>query len=142
MATVHGEAARHRQAPESHDGTRLLGIVLGCCGIAMLPWLLVLANSLPAAESATWIGLDILEATGLAATGLLMLRRDPRGCLTATATAVLLVADAWFDVTTAAPGTELATAAAMALGVELPMAVLCTVAALRSWPHSARRGRR
>jgi hypothetical protein len=141
MATAHSDAAQDRQVPEP-NGTRPLAVVLLCAGVAMLPWLLVLANSLPATESATWIGLDVLEALGLAATGLLMLRRDPRGCLTATATAVLLVADAWFDVTTAAPGTELATAAAMALGVELPMAILCAVQAIRSWPHPARRNRR
>ncbi|MFF4733896.1 hypothetical protein ACFY3M_53865 [Streptomyces mirabilis] len=44
-----------------------------------------------------------------------MLRLDPRRCLTATATAALLVVDAWFDVTTSQPGPELATAVAMAV---------------------------
>ncbi|MER7689684.1 hypothetical protein [Streptomyces sp. NPDC097610] len=47
--------------------------------------------------------------------------RDPRRCLTATATAALLVVDAWFDVTTSQPGPELATAVVMAVCAELPM---------------------
>ncbi|WP_323138670.1 hypothetical protein [Streptomyces mirabilis] len=61
-----------------------------------------------------------------------MLRRDPRRCLTATATAALLVVDAWFDVTTSRPGPGLATAVAMAVGAELAMAALCTVLAVRA----------
>jgi hypothetical protein len=165
MAIVDREARCGRQSPESdgaeviefpgaasprepvsqrRGGTGCLGVALVCCGIAMLPWLLVLANSLPAADlvphwSTAWVGLDALEALGLATTGLLLLRRDPRRCLTATATAVLLIVDFWFDVTTSTPGAELATAIAMGLGVELPMATLCTALAVRSLPHPAQR---
>ena len=122
---------------------RYLGLALVGCGVAMLPWLVVLAKTLPATTrvrhwSTAWVGLDALEALGLATTGRLLLRRDPRCALTATATAALLVTDAWFDVTTSAAGAEFTAAVAMALGAELPMATLCTLLAVRSLPRPPR----
>ena len=68
---------------------------------------------------------------GLTGTGVLLRRNDPRVAQVAAATAALLVMDAWFDVTTAAPGSELATALTLALAAELPMAVACGAVALR-----------
>lgn len=116
---------------------RRLGLALTGCGIAMLPWLVILAVTLPAAAVAphwliAWVGLDALEALGLIATGGLLRRGDPRCCLAATATAMLLVTDAWLDITTAAPGSSLVTAIAMAAGAELPMAALCMTLAIRT----------
>jgi hypothetical protein len=84
---------------------------------------------------ALWGGLDAFEALGLVATGFLLLRRDPRRCLTASATAALLVVDAWFDTLTSLPGTEFATAITLALGVELPLATICVVLAVRCLPR-------
>lgn len=78
---------------------------------------------------------DVFAVLGLAATGVLLLRRDPRRCLTAVATAVFLVVDAWLGVLTALPGSELATALAVALGVKLPLATLCGVLAVCSLPY-------
>ncbi|MCW8378686.1 hypothetical protein [Streptomyces justiciae] len=109
--------------------------------MALVLWLLVLAASLPTAAevqnwSAMWVGLDALEALGLAATGVLLLRGDPHRCLTAAATAALLIVDAWIDVLTSLPGSELAPALAMALGAELPLATLCVVIAVRSIPRA------
>lgn len=118
---------------------RRLGALLVGCGIAVLPWILVLAACLPTTVrvsnwSMAWIGLDALEALGLVTTGWLLLRRDPRRCLTAAATAVLLLVDVWVDVTTSAWGTELLTAVTLALGAELPLAAVCAVLAVRSLP--------
>ena len=79
-----------------------------------------------------WVGLDALEAAGLIATGVLAARGEGRYVLTATATAALLVVDAWFDTTTAAAGGDFAAAATMALGAELPLAALCRWLALRA----------
>jgi len=50
----------------------------------------------------------------------------------ASATATLLVVDAWFDTLTASTGTELGIALAMALLVELPLAALCVLVARRA----------
>lgn len=109
-------------------------------GIAMAPWLFVLAVSLPSTTiashwSTAWVGLDGAEALGLIATGTLLYLKNPRHCLAAAATATLLVADAWFDVTTAVPGAGRETAAAMAVCPEIPMSILCAVLALRALPR-------
>ncbi|MFY9890610.1 MAG: hypothetical protein WAK71_19995, partial [Streptosporangiaceae bacterium] len=72
-----------------------------------------------------------MEAAGLISTGLLLLRRDARYCLTATATAALLCTDAWFDVTTAPPGSGQLTSLLMAAVAELPTAALCAGLAFR-----------
>jgi hypothetical protein len=110
--------------------------VLVGCGLVLLPWLFLLAGTLPETAVAAnwrtvWIGLDASEALGLITTGLLALRRHRLHPLTATATATLLVVDAWFDTVTAAPGADRIAAAAMALGAELPLAVVCVVLATR-----------
>lgn len=120
-------------------GPRLLGlglIVAGCC---IVLWIGVLAAQLPPlAEPAdwngAWIGLDVLEAAGLLATGVLLRRDDPRMCLAAAATAMLLYTDAWFDMMTATPGERLLSVA-MAVFAELPTGSLCAVLALRRVPR-------
>jgi hypothetical protein len=116
--------------------------VLVACGLALLPWLAVLARGLPTAAAVSnwrtvWIGLDAAEAVTLIATGLLARRGHRRYPLTAVAAATLLVVDAWFDTMTAAPGAEQVSAAAMALGAELPLAVVCVVLAARGTARPA-----
>ncbi|MES4886630.1 hypothetical protein [Streptomyces sp. NPDC096012] len=130
------------EEPRPARGVRRTGRLLVACGLALVPWLYVLATSLPATATAAhwpvaWVGLDALEALGLIATGLLAARGDRRHALAAAATAALLVVDAWFDTTTAAPGGDFATAVAMALGAELPLAALCGRLALRALSRHA-----
>ncbi|MFF7050805.1 hypothetical protein ACFY94_20805 [Streptomyces griseorubiginosus] len=125
------------EEPRPARGTRRAGWLLVTCGLALLPWLYVLATGLPATATVThwpvaWVGLDALEALGLISTGLLAARGDRRHALAAAATATLLVVDAWFDTTTAAPGSDLTTAITMALAAELPLATLCTRLALQT----------
>jgi phosphoribosylamine--glycine ligase len=120
---------------ERHLWSRWPAIALASAGVGLLPWLVYLAVSLPASArawhwAAAWVGLDAMEAAGLLSTGLLLLRRDVRYCLTAMATAALLLADAWFDVTTAQPGAGELTSFAMALIAELPTSALCIVLAV------------
>ncbi|SEE30810.1 hypothetical protein SAMN04490357_7615 [Streptomyces misionensis] len=129
-------------APCPARGMRRAGRLLVACGLALLPWLYVLATGLPATATAAhwplaWVGLDALEAFGLIVTGLLVARGDRRHALAAAATATLLVVDAWFDTTTAAPGGDFATAVAMALGAELPLAAVCGRLALRTLSRPA-----
>lgn len=120
---------------------RHLGWALTGAGAAMVPWLFVLAAQLPAQSTAVhwntvWVGLDSLEALGLASTGMLLRRQDSRAGLTAAATAALLAMDAWFDVLTSAAGADRAVAIAMAAGAELPLAALCAYLAVRLHPAS------
>ncbi|ROQ99328.1 hypothetical protein EDE04_5881 [Streptomyces sp. 2132.2] len=120
-----------RRTPRPRLATLLTG-----AGVALVPWMVVLAKTLPhTAEvshwSTAWIGLDAMLAAGLGGTGLLLGRHDPRAAPLAAATAALLVMDAWFDVTTAASGGARATAVALAVCAELPLAAVCAAVAAR-----------
>jgi hypothetical protein len=123
-------------AKRSGKATQWLAGGLAGAGLALIPWLLVLARTLPSSAhawnwSTAWVGLDTLEMLGLLGTGLLMLRRDIRYRLSAAATSALLLVDAWFDIVTSAPGADRLAAVVMAAALELPIAVLCAILATR-----------
>lgn len=125
------------------SGRQWLGRGLIAAGIGMIPWLVVLAISLPASAHAehwsmAWVGLDGAEGLALLATGLLLIRRDDRCSLTAAVAATLVLIDAWFDVTTATPGVAEITALAMAACIEVPVSLLCAALAVRSFPAAGR----
>lgn len=93
----------------------------------LLPWCAVLGATLPARTyvpnwSLAWVGLDLAEAVAALLTAVLLSRGSPRAGLAATAGAALLLADAWFDVCTSAPGLDRLLAAGEAVLVELPLA--------------------
>jgi hypothetical protein len=115
-------------------------------GFGMIPWIFILASTLPPATMAShwpaaWAGLDSLEAVGLITTGVALIRRYSWLCLPAAVTSTLLVVDAWFDVTTSAPGSAAAIAITMAIFPEVPMACLCAIFAVRNAPLSTLRHR-
>ncbi|KOU47144.1 hypothetical protein ADK55_20215 [Streptomyces sp. WM4235] len=98
--------------------------------------MVVLAKSVPHTTevsywSTAWIGLDAMLVAGLAGTGALLRRGDPRVSAVAGATAALLVMDAWFDVTTSAGTSGQGMALALAAVAELPLAAVCAVVAIR-----------
>jgi hypothetical protein len=102
--------------------------------VVLLLWIGVLAATLPETAHArnwteAWVGLDLLESAALAVTGWLVLKRDLRVVVAASATAAFLVADAWFDIVTSQPGWDVVQAAILAFLVELPLAALCGVIA-------------
>jgi hypothetical protein len=114
---------------------RFAGWGLVAIAALLLPWVAVLALTLPATAHArnwvgAWIGFDLMESIGLAVTGWLVLRRDLRVVIAASATAAFLIADAWFDVATSQPDWDLAQATILAFAVELPLAAICCVIAL------------
>ncbi|MEY9876908.1 hypothetical protein ABH931_006421 [Streptacidiphilus sp. MAP12-33] len=133
-AALQGRAA-HGRVVQGRSGHRrplramlpALPTALVGMGLALLPWMCLLA----AQGEWSWVGLDVLEAAGLIATGLLLRRGDARAALTAAATTALLLTDAWFDVTTS-HGAELVQAWVLALLLELPIAALCGRLALRT----------
>jgi hypothetical protein len=106
----------------------------------MIPWLVLLAIQLPTSAQAAhwstaWVGLDAMEAVGLLATGQLHIRRDDRRCLAAAITGTLILIDAWFDVTTALPGTGQLMSVALAVCIEIPVSMLCLALAVRTLPR-------
>jgi LPXTG-motif cell wall-anchored protein len=109
-------------------------------GAFLLPWCVLLGLTLPATADAqhwslAWAGLDCAEAVAALATALLLRRADPRAGLTAVAGGALLLADAWFDVCTSAPGLDHALAVAEACCLELPLAGAAFWLALRLTPQ-------
>ncbi|MEV6112090.1 hypothetical protein AB0L59_06105 [Streptomyces sp. NPDC052109] len=87
-------------------------VLLAAAAVLLVPWMVVLAQTLPDTTRVdhwplAWIGLDVLMAAGCAATAFLGLRGDARARLTASATASVAVLDAWFDITTSGTGAPL-----------------------------------
>jgi hypothetical protein len=130
-------AAARKPTPRPEHNWLGRGVLIA--GLAMIPWVFILACSLPptmraAHWPAAWAGLDAAEAIGLMTTGVAMIGRDSWLCLPAAVTSTLLVIDAWFDITTSAPGRAATAAIALAVFPELPMAGLCAVLAIRHAP--------
>jgi hypothetical protein len=97
--------------------------------VLIIPWIVYLAFAPPTELGdghwrAAWLGLDAMEAIALALTARLAYRRSTWVDIAATATGMLLIVDAWFDVMTADTGWVLAQAIAAAVLLELPLAML------------------
>jgi len=112
---------------------------------ALVPWVVMLAWTLPERSVSShyrlaWVGFDLLLCGALARTAWLAWRRSPFVVNVASATAALLVVDAWFDVTTSPGGSDLLVSAAAALLVELPLAVFSLLIAARAQIQIARDG--
>jgi hypothetical protein len=111
-----------------------LGLMIGGT-IALIPWLVFMAIALPSTYLAhnwpmTWIGFDALLIGFMAATAVLGLLRRQLLLLTAFATGVLLICDAWFDVMTAGPDTRWLSVVTAVLA-ELPLAAIMISGAVR-----------
>jgi hypothetical protein len=119
------------------SGTRHIrqaGVLLIGCVVALCVWMVLFGMTLPSEVTArhwatAWVGLDAMEACCLAATGILTLRGDSRVGRVAGAATALLMADAWFDVTTAQKGSDYLFAIILGVGIELPLAAVCALVA-------------
>lgn len=106
--------------------TRLLGLV----AVGLVPWTLYLTFSLPSRHvtfhyDLAWVGFDVGLAASFGVTAWAALRGSQWLVPLAAMTGTMLVCDAWFDVVTSQPGTELLEAVAEAALAELPLAALC-----------------
>jgi hypothetical protein len=111
-----------------------LGLMIGG-SIAMVPWLAYLALTLPENYVAhnwpiTWVGFDILLVTFMVATAVLGYLRRQLLVFAAFTSGVLLICDAWFDLTTAGPN-DLWLSVTTALLIELPLAIFLITGAQR-----------
>jgi hypothetical protein len=116
-------ASRIRPAP------RWVAPVFAVLGAATIPWTVYLAMSLPDQARnhhyrVAWVGFDILLIVVLLGTAYAAWRGRRIVGLLAASTATMLVADAWFDVTTSRRS-EVPRAIVLALLVELPLAIVC-----------------
>jgi hypothetical protein len=81
--------------------------------------------------SSVWVGLDLMEITGLVLTAILLRRRSAYLAPVAAATATLFGLDAWFDVLTAGAGSAWYGSLVEAFFGELPMMII--LAAIAVW---------
>jgi hypothetical protein len=108
---------------------RWAGPAFAVFSLILLPWIVYLGWSLPSRQVSSdydvaWVGFDVMLLVALASTGYFALRRSRYLATAATATATLLVVDAWFDVMTSPPGQRLESVA-LAVLIELPLASVC-----------------
>jgi hypothetical protein len=108
---------------------RWAGPAFAVFSLILLPWIVYLGHSLPSRQvspdyDVAWVGFDVILLVAVASTGYFALRRSRYLAAAATATATLLVVDAWFDVMTSPPGQRLESVALAAL-IELPLASVC-----------------
>jgi hypothetical protein len=111
-----------------------LRVIIGG-SIVMIPWIVYLSVTLPQKYVAhnwdvTWVGFDVLLVGFMLATAVLGYLRRQLLLLTAFTTGVLLICDAWFDLTTAGPN-DFWLSAATALLLEVPLALLMITGAQR-----------
>ena len=103
--------------------------------LVLIPWIFYLGMTLPERYVATnweltWVGFDVLLLVAFAVTATLALLRRQLVVLSAFATGMLLLCDAWFDVTTAGPHDRILSIAS-AVFIELPVGCLLLSTALR-----------
>jgi hypothetical protein len=120
--------------------------LLTVCAVGLIPWTVLLAVTLPSGYEVhhwrlTWVGFDVLLLVAMASTALLGWRRNRAVILAALTTAVLLICDAWFDVSLAFGTSEVWWSAALALFVELPLAFylirrVMGMISLAQWPSA------
>jgi hypothetical protein len=114
---------------------RWLAPVFLLAAVALIPWTVYLVVTLPGRHVQTgsydlaWGGFDLALAAALAATGYGLLRRKLWVQSTATAAATMLFCDAWFDVLSANGSHERLFAVLLAVGAEIPTAVVCLLIA-------------
>ena len=109
--------------------------VTGCC-IALGGWIAILILTLPGHYTSTdwqtvWVGLDLAELAGFAATGWAAWHQRQIVTFFMIITGTLLVCDAWFDVALSYGSSDFTTSVVSALLVELPIAFLMFATALR-----------
>lgn len=123
-----------------------VGRLFGALAVLLVPWTAYLFITLPPRARAenydlAWGGFDVGLVALLALTAYAAVRQSPWVSAVAGGTATSLVTDAWFDVVTAPTTGDRWEASAMAVLVELPLALACAWLALRGqeFPPNHRR---
>ncbi len=140
------EAGAGEVAPRTVGPREVMVTLMALSTLALIPWIVYLGYSLPRVYlvkgwDVTWFGFDLLLVVFMGATTVFGYLRRQMVMLTAFATGVLLICDAWFDVMMSNREDGVG-ATLSALIIELPLAVLLIVGASRllwrvAWRHGA-----
>jgi hypothetical protein len=122
--------------PGVRQRARRLAWVYLIVAVGLIVWTVFLALSLPKENlehhyRLTWTGFDLIEVLAICLTAYWAFRLDARVVYPATVVATLLVADAWFDITTSTTAEAAAQALILAVAVELPAAAFSLYVAHR-----------
>ncbi len=114
--------------PEGRRRARRLAWLYAGAAVILFPWIGFLAVTLPKRQfdlhyRAAWVGFDLLLVLAIVRTAYMAFRVDQRVQISATATATLLIVDAWFDMTTSGGRGQFFEALLLAVFVEIPAAV-------------------
>ena len=101
--------------------------LLALAVLGLVPWTVLMALTLPSDYRVhqwrtAWVGFDVLLLAAAGATAVLSRKGHGGAVMAALATAVLLVCDAWFDVSLDFGTPAVWASAALAVFVELPLA--------------------
>jgi hypothetical protein len=145
--TRKGAAPPAADLPEPIRGHRRRTLkLLTVCAAGLVPWTVLLAATLPSVYEVrqwrvTWVGFDALLMVAMASTALLGWLRHRAVIVAGTTTAVLLICDAWFDVSLAFGTSGVWLSAVLAACVELPLAFylirrVTGMISLAQWPSA------
>ncbi len=118
-----------REDPRVAVAARSIAELYVVMALALAGWIAYLAIELPARNTnlhydLTWVGFDVGLLAAIASTAWCAVRLDPRVTLAATATATMLLVDAWMDITSSATTGALLLAVGFAVFLELPIAMV------------------
>src|ERR1700722_1248528 len=116
------------QASNNSPARRIIAGAVGLAAAGLTPWIIYLGLTLPhryQAEnwSLLWIGFDIVECVVLAIFAWLTWKHRRLRLAAAVVAGTLLLADGWFDVISSWGNSDSRTSIALALFVELPVAI-------------------
>ena len=119
---------------------------LAACCLALIPWTIGLAMSLPrtyvtAHWRVLWTGFDVVLLGCLAVTAWGLWKQRQILVPSSIITSVVLLCDAWFDLLTANGHRDLIVSAASALFGELPLATMLILISIRALRVGARAAR-
>jgi hypothetical protein len=122
--------------PRLQRSKRLGLLVMTACCIALAGWIAILLLTLPERFTssdwqAVWVGLDVAELLGFAATAWAAWHQRQVVIFCMIITATLLVCDAWFDLTLDYGSSGFTASILSALLAELPLAFLLFAGARR-----------
>jgi hypothetical protein len=115
---------------------RLGLMIMAACCVALAAWIAILLLTLPGRYTtsnwqAVWVGLDVAELLGFAATAWAAWHQRQVVIFLMIITGTLLLCDAWFDLTLNYGSSDFAASVLSAVLAEIPLAFLMFAAARR-----------